>query len=176
MAQWKKREKALLIGTIGLALLYLSDRLLFSSLRAKQQSLHQEIAAAELTFRTGLAVRQRKDAILREQKQYASYFLPASPERELTATFLKEAERLAQGSGAVIMDLTPEIQPPSSAAGQRLYRAQLKAEADVEKLLRFFQALQTSRLLVKLDRFSLTPKDEPASVLRLEATISITVP
>jgi hypothetical protein len=101
--------------------------------------------------------------------------LPELPDRELIATFLKETERLTQQSGVAIVDLTPD-HSPSKTAGHTTYKAQLKAEAALEPILTFLYQLQNSRLLLRLDRFSLTPKDELASAIRLDATISVIVP
>lgn len=171
----KGHEKLLLVITIGLVVLYLGDRLIFSGLRTRSQTLRQEIAAEEVRLRMGVSIQKRKGAMLNEQKKYAVYFLPTTQERELIAKFLKETERIAQESKITIADLTPDNQP-SKAAAQRTYKAQLKAEATLEQLLTFFSKLQASQLPIRLDRFSLTPKDEQASSLRLETTISMVVP
>ena len=171
----KGREKPLLFISMGLAVAYLSDRLLFSGLQTKNQTLRRQIAAEEVTLRMGVGIQKRKGTILNEQKKYAAYFLPAAPERELIAKFLKEAERIAQESGVTIADLTPENQP-AKGSSVKTYKAQLKAEATVEQLLSFLSKLHTSRLLMRLERFSVTPKDEQASLLRLETTISMVVP
>ena len=175
MIKGKGREKLLWALTIGLGVLFASDRLLFSGLRTKSQTLHRKIAEEEVKLRMGVGIQKRKDTILNEQKKYALYLPPPAQERELIARFLKETERIAQESGVTIADLTPDNQP-AKGMEYKIYKAQLKAESTMEQLLSFLYKLQTSRLPIKLDRFSIAPKDEQATTLRLETTISMAVP
>lgn len=171
----KGRERLLWALTIGLGTVFLVDRVLLSGMRDKGEALRREITAEEVDLRSGVGIQKRKGIIQNERQRYGGYLLPAASDRELIGNFLKETERIAQEAGAVILDLTPDNQPVKGAP-YKLYKAQLKAEATVEQLLNFLYKLQTSRLLVKLDRFSITPKDERASLVRLETTISMAVP
>lgn len=169
------RERLLWVSTIGLAVLFLGDRLLLSGMRAKGEALRREITEAELTLRSGVGIQKRRGLIESEQKRYGGYFVQAASDRELIGTFLKETERIAQEAGAMIVDLTPDNQP-AKAGNYKIYKAQLKAEASTEQLLNLLYKLQSSRMLIKLDRFSITPKDDRASLMRLETTISMAVP
>lgn len=169
------RERILWVATISLGLLFLGDRVLLSGMRAKGETLKREITAKEVDLRSGVGIQKRKGMIETDRHRYGSYLLPPASDRELIGKFLKETERIAQEAGAVILDLTPDNQP-AKGSPYKLYKAQLKAEATTEQLLNFLYKLQTSRLLVKLDRFSITPKDERAAVVRLETTISMAVP
>lgn len=169
------RERTLWIATVALGMLFLSDRVLLSGLRAKGETLRREITAEEVDLRSGVGLQKRRGTIQTDRQRYGHYLLPPASDRELIGKFLKETERIAQEAGAVILDLTPDNQP-AKGAPYKLYKAQLKAEATIEQLLNFLYKLQTSRLLVKLDRFSVTPKDERAALVRLETTISMAVP
>lgn len=171
----KLRERLLWMVTIGLGTVFLVDRVLLSGMRAKSEALRREITTEEVGLRSGVGIQKRKGMIQGERQRYSGYLLPPASDRELIGTFLKETERIAQEAGAVILDLTPDNQP-AKGAPYKLYKAQLKAEASVEQLLNFLYKLQTSRLLIKLDRFSITPKDERAALVRLETTISMAVP
>ena len=171
----KTRQRLLWIATISLAVVFLGDRVLLSGMRAKSQALKRAITDEEVTLRSGVGIQKRRGLIETEQKKYAGYFLPVSPDRELIGKFLKETERIAQEAGVSIIDLTPDYQP-SKGLEYKLYKAQFKAEATVEQFLNLLYKLQTSRLLIKLERFSMTPKDERADAVRLETTISMAVP
>lgn len=175
MVKGKAREKLLWMVAGGLAIGFVGERVIFSGLRTKSRTLRQQIVAEEVQLRTSVSLQKQKATILQDQQKYADYFLPGLPDRELMVTFLKETERLAQESGVAIVDLTPDHQP-SKTAGQTTYKAQLKAEAALEPIVNLLYQLQKSRLLLRLDRFSLTPKDEQASAIRLDATISVIVP
>ena len=170
----KTRQRLLWIATISLAVVFLGDRVLLSGIRAKNHALKRAITDEEVTLRSGVGIQKRRGLIETEQKKYAGYFLPAASDRELIGKFLKETERIAQEAGVSIIDLTPDHQP--SKGLDKLYKAQLKAEATVEQFLNLLYKLQTSRLLIKLERFSITPKDERADAVRLETTISMAVP
>ena len=171
----KARQRLLLIATISLAVVFLGDRILLSGMRAKNTALKRTITEEEVTLRSGVGIQKRRSLIEAEQKKYAGYFLTAASDREIIGKFLKDTERIAQEAGVSIVDLTPDNQP-SKGLEYTLYKAQLKAEATLEQLLNLLYKLQTSRLLIKLERFSITPKDERASTVRLETTISMAVP
>jgi len=175
MVTWKKREKLLLIVVIGLAVCWLGERMLVGGLHRRLTTLQREIAAAEVELRTGLRVQQRKDLVLDESRRYSPYLLSGVPEREILARFLKEIEQLAHESGVSIVSFKPDNQP-SKSHDFTAYKAQLRAEANVEQLLDLLAKIQNSRLLIKLDQFSLTPKNEQASILTLETTLSMAVP
>ena len=57
-----------------------------------------------------------------------------------------------------------------------MFRAKLRAEATNQEVLTFFSRIEQSQLLIRVEQFSLTPKDDQASTLRLETTISLAVP
>lgn len=171
----KAREKLLWVVMGALAVAFLGERFVLSGVRTRNRTLRQQITEEEVTLRTGIGMQKRKAAILSDQRKYADYFLSAVDDRERIAAFLKETERIAKESGVAITDLIPDNQP-SKVAGHQTYTAQLKVEASMAQLLTLLQRLQDSRLLMKIDRFSLTPKDEQASSLRVETTISLVVP
>lgn len=171
----KARERLLWVVMGALAVAFLGERFLLSGVRTRNRTLRQQITAEEVKLRTSIGMQKRKAAILSDQRKYADYFLFPADDRERIAAFLKETERIAQESGAAIVDLIPDNQP-SKVAGQTRYAAQLKVEASMAQFLTLLHHLQDSRFLIKVDRFSLTPKDEQASSLRVDTTISLVVP
>jgi len=175
MVKGTGRHKLLLAATIVLAVVYLADRMVLSGLLTRMRQLRTAITTEEAALRMNLGLQARKAALLDESKTYSAYLITASPEHEITARFLKEVERIAQESGVSLTDLTPDAQP-SKTTDVRTYRAQLRADATLWQLWKLFDQLQRSHLLLTLDRFTLTPKDEQASLLRLEATLNLAVP
>lgn len=175
MVTGKGREKLLLIVTIGLAACWLIERVLVGGLHTRLKTLRRQIAAAEAELRTGLRIQQQKDLVLDDAERYSSYLLTGVPEREVLARFLKEIEQLAHESGVSVVSFKPDNQP-SRARDYTAYKAQLRAEAGLEQLLDLLAKIQNSRLLIKLDKFSLTPKNEQASTLTLDTTLSMAVP
>lgn len=175
MVKGKRRQQTLLVIVIGLACVWLADRVLGVGLRTRRTTLRQHIASEEIALRTALVTQQRKEAIRTAYQQYAPYFAEGLTDRELMAEFLKETERIAQDSGVLIVNLSSD-NVPSTGRDSTTYKAQLKVEASVQQLVNLLEKIQNSRLLITLDSFSLSPKDKEASSLTLEATIMLSVP
>ena len=49
-------------------------------------------------------------------------------------------------------------------------------EGSLEQIINFLYKVGNSKLLIKLDRLSFSHKDEQASLLKAETTVSIAVP
>ena len=96
------------------------------------------------------------------------------PERQIIEELLKEIERICKDSGVSIINLSPQ-EAKEESKGKK-YKADLRIEGSTEGILSFLYKTETSKLLLKLDRLSVGPKDEQASVLRLEATVSVSIP
>ena len=171
----KGMERWLLIAAVILGGLFFLDRVVFSGVRAKAQALRQEITTEEVNLRAGMGIQKRKDLIVRDRKQLAPYFLTLTDDRQILATFLKETERIAKDTGVTVIDFTPET-VSDKPVETRMFRAKLRAEATNQEVLTFFSKIEQSQLLIRVEQFSLTPKDDQASTLRLETTISLAVP
>lgn len=137
--------------------------------------IQQGIRVAELEVKEGLRVQAQKKEIVEEYKKYGHYIKQAGISvREKTGNFLKELERTSQEANLSVISLTPsEI----LENGQKThYRADFKAEGDMEEVLFFFNKIQESKLLIKVDKFSLSPKDKTATDLKLDAKIGMSLP
>jgi hypothetical protein len=171
----KKIQKVLIFLVSGAIFIFLTYRFLSLGLQAKLKKINLQIKVEEEKLRQGLRIQKDKDKVLEEYKNYSSYFKVGSHDREIVAKFLKEIENITQESGVLVVNLTPENQP-EQIQGYKKFRADLKAEANIEQLYNFLYQIKDSKLLVKLDKISIAPKNEEASVLRIETTISIAAP
>lgn len=171
----KKREKILIFLVAGIIFIFLANKFLILGLKAKLKKINLQIRLEEEKLRQGLRIQKEKDRIIEEYKKYSEYFKAESQDREIVAKFLKEIENITQGSGVLVVNMTPENQP-EQVQGYKKFRADLRAEAGVEQLFNFLYKIQESKLLIKLDKISIAPKNEEASVLRIETTISIVAP
>lgn len=172
-----KREKILIYVIAGLVLFFLIERFLFSGLRGKTKSASQQVKVEEARLKAGLDIQKRKDRILAECKEFKPYLekVEGISGQEVFAKFLKEIEKIAQESGVSIVNLTPqnEVQEESD---YKKYDAEFRAEGNVSQVLTFVNKIQNNTLLLKLDKISLSPKDEQANLIKIEATISLVVP
>jgi len=169
------KQKAIIISIIGVVFILLIGKFFLSTLGDKLKDLHQQIEVEEKALRHNLEAREKKDVILQEFESYQDYVMKYTYDRRIIAEFLKEVEKLAHLSGVSIINLTPQEEREQQETYKK-YTAELRAEAYLEEIINFFYKIQKSNLLIKLDRFSLAPKDKEASTLSLETTISIAVP
>ena len=170
------RQKILIYITCGIVGVFLMERFFFTSLRSKAKELNRQIKAEEANLKIGLEIQKRKERATKDYQDYRS-FLSATEksEKELFTGFLREIENLAQKSGLSILNLTPKNEP-QNLKDYKKYTAELRAEASLENFIKFLEDLQNNSLLIKLDKLALTPKDEQGNILKLDATVSISIP
>lgn len=175
MLKIKKREKIILICALGVILIFLLEKTVFSGFRKKMKDLSKKISIQELAVKKGLNIQKSKDTILQEYKEYSKFLLKDLNDRDINAGFLKEIEKITQESGLSVVNLAPE-EKFTQAKEYKEYKANLRLEGSMEKLLSFLNKVQSSSLLIKLSKLSLISKDEQANVLRIDAVVSLIVP
>jgi len=171
-----QKQKILAYVVIGIVFVFLVERLFLSGLRGRLRGIAKEIKVEEARLRKILGVQNAKDRLSLDQKNYQGYLKTKKPEdSEATAELLKEVERLAKEAGLSVVNLNP--QPAGEEKTEvRQYKADLRVEANIEQVLNFLNRVQESKLLIKVDKLTLAPKDEQASLLKMEATLSMAVP
>ncbi len=170
-----KRVRNIVLGLAGLTFIGLLFIFVFKPLMEKINKVQQDIRLAEAEVKRSLGVQSKKEEIIQEYKKYKPYLTQAGiTERQRIGTFLKELERTTQEANLSVTSLNPqEVQAQDNSL---FYGADLKAEGDIEEILFFFSKIQESKLLVKINKFSLTPKDEAANTLSLDAKIGMSLP
>ncbi len=139
------------------------------------KELSKKISIQELAFRKGLNIQKSKDRIAHEYKEYSKFLIKDTNDRDIIAGFLKEIEKITQESGLSVVNLAPE-EKIVLAKEYKEYKANLRMEGSMEKLLNFLNKVQNSSLLIKLSKLNFISKDEQASVLRIDVTVSLIVP
>lgn len=139
------------------------------------KELSKKISFQELAVRKGLNIQKSKDRIAQEYKEYSKFLIKDTNDRDIIAGFLKEIEKITQESGLSVVNLAPE-EKIVLAKEYKEYKANLRMEGSMEKLLNFLNKVQNSSLLIKLSKLSFISKDEQASVLRIDVTVSLIVP
>lgn len=173
--QVKGKQKILVVASIYVVSIFLADRIFLYGLRSKLRGVRQQIKAEEARLKKNLSIKNNKDKILSDYNNYQPYLKEwLVDEKQTTAQLLREIERLAKSSGVSIVNLNPQ-EGPEQAKGYNKYKADLRLEASPEQLISFLFGVSESKLLIKIDKLSLVPKDEQASVLRIEALISMAV-
>ena len=171
-----RRTKVLIATALGVVLVFVMERVFFSSLRAKMKNLHQQIKAQEAELKTDIAVQKRKELIqLNYEKNQVYFSMMSLSDRDIVAGFLKEIEGLAQASGVSIVRLSPQNES-GQPAHHKEYSADLRIEGQAEQIFDFLFRLQSSPFLIQLAQLTIAPKDKDASFLKMEMMITLNVP
>lgn len=170
MKQLNKKEKILTIVVVILVVIFMFNRMIISPLREKLSTAEQDIKRAQLLVRKYFELDQKKDSLLKENKKIARYLSLKGSDDERMTVILSRIESEARKAGMVIIDMKPDT-------AQRLkslpvvYRIQLNAEADMEKIFNFVYNMESADILFKFDKFNLSIKDETTGIIKIEATI-----
>ena len=172
-----KREKMLAYAIGALVLFFLVEHFFFSGLRGRSKNIVQQIKLEENRLKSGLDIQKRKDRITAECKELKPYLEKAEglSDQEIFAKFLKEAEKDAQEAGVSIMNLAPQSEIQDTAEYKQ-YNAEFRAEGSLAQIFSFIGKVQNDTLLLKIIKMSISAKDEQASVMKIEAVISLVVP
>lgn len=175
MLKIKKREKILIYAAAAVISIFVINKVFVSAARSGMSSLKSRIAGEEAKLRMGVEFQKRKEALVDEYKGYKEYLKKEKlPEADLFAKFLKEVENIARESRVSILSLNPQNKAEESD-GYRKYTADLRMEATPEQFYDFLSRIQKSSLLLKIDKMSVTAKDESGGALRVEMLISIAI-
>lgn len=168
--------KIIAIAAAGLLLAFLMERLIFSTIRAKTQNLYSQIKAAEADFKIGLELQKRKDSIQQEYAAYKSYLKTsaADPDQKIIADFISEVENIARETGISIINLKPAERVEREKSYKKC-SLELRAEASLSKVYDFLYKIQTSKLLIKVERLIVASKDLQSGNFKLDTTISMVV-
>lgn len=146
-------------------------KVVFSPFHARLSGLSQEVMVEEARFKKGVSLIENKKAIEEEYKKYASYFsIQGLSDEESVANFLKEVEKVSRETGMVVLDMKP-VKEAQSDKFSKQYQIKIKAEANMEQLVKFLYRLSESSLLFSVEKLTLIPKAENSPVLGISMTI-----
>lgn len=173
MLNLNARQNFLAAAAVLLVALFLFDKLFLSGLRTKTKSMDQEIKKAETELAVAMNVQNRKELITEDNKAYDRYFgQGALSDVKIVTDFLKEIETIAKKTGISIVNLNPDNKAREEGGYKKFY-ADLRFEAASEQLYRFLNEIQNSGLLIKIEKITVTSRDESAASLKVDTTISI---
>jgi hypothetical protein len=161
---------------IGIVVVFLAGRFLFFELGNRFKLLNSQTRIAEAQFARGMEIKNIKGPIRSAFEKYQPYLKVESMEkRQLIEVLLKEIESLAKEVDISIVNLSPQDTAGEAQEAQE-YKADLRAEGGLPQVINFLSKVQDSKLLIKIDKMSLFPKDDTAALLKMEATLSVVSP
>ena len=159
----------------GIAVIFLLGKFSLFNFASKSKGLQQQIKVEEERLKDALAIQKDKDNIMQDYNKYAPYLDSLLSDEENTAQFVREIEKISQEAGVSIINLNPDNKPQPYKEYKKL-KADIRLEATNEQLLNFLSKIQEDKLLIRLENLTIVPKDEYASSLRVEVTITIAIP
>lgn len=176
-SRYNRREKILFFIAGGLIFIFLVEELILKPLENAEKKLRRHIEVTQSKLKEALEILKRKEIILKDYSIYGKYIPPRLSYEEALSQFTEELDKIIQETGLSILRLDP---PNPKRYRQkedlRYYEAEIRAEDDLETILKFIQRVQKSKLLIKIDDFSLTPKEETPYTARMSAVVSIYIP
>ncbi len=169
------RTRILVYAAAAVIFIFLSEKFFFSNLGARIKNIDRQIKLKEVELKSGVSIQNKKEDIMTDFQTFKGYLNENSmSDADLEAGFLKEMEKIAQKSKVSIVSLTPGDKK-SGIGGNEVFYADARIEATLDQFYSFLYEIQSSKLLIKIERMSISVKDENASALRADATISMTV-
>ena len=170
-----KRE-AIIAGCLGaLLFVFILDKVFLSGMRERLSELNTRIKNEESRLLEGAKIEHKKGQISDEHERYKIFLdIMKEPGKEILTRFLKEAETIVKAAGGSVVSFSPRTDPEIKKDHVK-YLADLQIEIDPQQLFKFFFNIEESKLLIKLDSFSLSPKNEQANILKLDSVLSMSV-
>ena len=165
-----KREKMVFYAAALVISLVFLDRLMLGPILSKIQYLDEQVKQEETTVKNILRFMSQKDKIMREVQKYESVSSTSRSQEEDISLLLKEIENIAGKSSVYIVDIKPKGMQTGEFYNQ--YIVDVSCEAQMEQLLAFMYAVETSVKMLKIDKYSITPKTRGSRTTVCRMTIS----
>jgi hypothetical protein len=169
--EFKKREIILAYIIGGFFLTWLVVKVILVPFQQKLFGLSKDVVLQEARLKKGVSLIEKKDDIEKEYGKYASYFsMQDFSDEEAVANFLKEVEKISRDAGLAILDMKPQKESKGDKFSKQ-YQINIKAEANMQKLVTFLYALHNSSVLFSVEKLVLVPKAEDSPDLNITMTV-----
>lgn len=165
-----KRNKIILFGVVFFISFVFPVRLMLGSILSKIKLLNKEIQSQEVTIRKSLQMLSQKDRIEKEVDKYTFFATVAQSQEEEIVILLKDIEELANKCSVYMIDIKPAGFTKEGILKKYLVR--LNCEAQMEQIAEFFYKLESSKGLLKIEKYDIRPKTEGSSIVRCAMSIS----
>jgi len=154
---------------------FIASKFFFSHLVRELRNIDRQIELAEHNLLQRLKVEAIKDNITQDYNRCKPFLeIQMDDVDAIKAELLKEFEALAYLSGASIVNMSPQSKAEETAMFKK-YKAELRMEMTYSQMVDFFYVMEKSKLLVKFEQVSISPKDKEANLLKVEGVASIIV-
>ncbi len=170
----KPREKKILYVVVGLLVVLLGYHGVWNPLNDKIASLDDEIFKMEMRVRKAKILVRQKTDVAEAAKKYTNLDqLNAGTDEEETAKLLSLIEETARAKSCSLSDVKPE--PVKADKWIKRFQVDLNVEGSLEQLVNFIYELEHSPQLLKIERVSMSMKEDKSTNLRAQLTVVRTV-
>ncbi|TBR17344.1 hypothetical protein EPO66_02900 [bacterium] len=170
IGRMSKREKAVFYAAVIFVSVMILDRIVISPITGKMRALDNEIRQKETSIKKNLHILAQKDRILMEGAKYAMFLNSSKSEEEEMTSLLKEIENIANKASVYLIDMKP-VGVKTSGLAQR-YEISLSCEGQMEQIVDFMYGIESSRELLVISRYQVSPKSRESSVAKASLAIS----
>jgi Tfp pilus assembly protein PilO len=171
LAKLSERERKILYVVIGLMIFVFGYHAVWNPMMEKFSQLDDEIFAMQMRLRKAKTFIRQKDAVMEASKKFTNLEqMDAGSDEEEIARLLNFIEQTARKNGVSLSDVKP--QPVRSDKVTKQYMVELNAEASLASVTDFIYELEHSPQMLRLERVTVTPKEENSPTLRAFLTVS----
>ncbi len=164
-----KRERIVFYSAVAVVSLMLLDRLVVGPVFGKLKSLDEQIVTATEGINRDVRILAQKDRIALQLTAYKGMLVPEGTKEEEFSDLMKEVETLANKNGVSLLDMKPgDIRVLD---GAKQYLVSLNCEAPFNKLVDFLYGIESSKKMLKTDRFQLSLKSKQDPGIKCSITI-----
>ncbi|MBN3039802.1 MAG: type 4a pilus biogenesis protein PilO [Candidatus Omnitrophica bacterium] len=167
-----KREKLIFYITLGVILMLVFKLLLIEPALTKMSEQDKEIADKKKIIKLDLRLLAIKDKVEEESKKYEGFLMQAGSAEEEVVLMQKEIQRLADEAGLYVGNIRPgEVEEKGFF---QTYLINVNCEGEMPQIVDFLYGLETSAVLLTVERYTITPKNENSSVAVCRLVVSKT--
>jgi len=170
LSRLSKREKIVFYGAAVAVSLTLIDRLLLAPVIQKIETQTVEIQNKESDIKRMSFILAQKDRIVAESAKYIKFLSKAKTTDEEATTILKEIESIANNNSMYIVDLKPVGFRDSGQ--MKKYVVSVTCEGQMENVFGFMYNIESSPLLLRIERCEIVPKSRESSIASCNLMIS----
>ena len=172
----KDGKKILLYTVIGGVIILFLANFVFAALGSRLKQFNKRIKLAETRLAHILQIERAKGVVEEESKAYQSFLgVEKWDERRVVEELLKATEQIARDSRVSVINLSPQ-QLPEATRECKKYKADLRIDASLDQIYTLLRGIETSKLLIKVEKLTVASKSEEGDILKSEMTIAIAIP
>jgi Tfp pilus assembly protein PilO len=169
---WDKlsnKEKIGLSLAFAVMAIALFDRLIISPIKLRFQRIDRAIKINEKQLAHDLRNVHQRDQIARQFDKYVEYVQRSGSDEEEVAKILGEIESMARQSKIYLANMKP--QTPKEIDFYKEYTVEIEAEGKIGALVTFLHQLNTSTLLLRVEKLRLSSIKKGDTTLRASMLI-----